>query len=126
MLVIKKGQLNRFAVTATELKGVEGNEFLFRFIHQQTFQEQLLILVGVTSTRYTLFELTEGVGEDISLTFGSYSYTVYASDGNLSTTGKPILEVGLMIVPKEEEIFNSFTATKDTQVYGIEIPVIQS
>jgi hypothetical protein len=69
---------------------------------------------------------TEGVGEDISLTFGSYSYTVYASDGNLITTGKPILEVGLMIVPKEQEVFNSFTSTKDTQVYGIEIPVIQS
>lgn len=126
MLVIKQAQLNRLALSANELLGVTSNEFLFRFIHQQTHREQLVILTGVVSTRYTLFELTEGAGGDISLAFGSYTYMVYESDGNLSTTGKPILELGLCQVPKAEEQNTTFIADKQTDVYGIPNTIIQS
>jgi len=126
MLVIKRNQLNKLAVTATELANVESNEFLFRFIHQQTHREQLVILTGVVSTRYTLFELTEGAGGDISLAFGSYTTMIYESDGNLSTTGKPVLEIAMTIVKEPEVTLESFIADKETTVYGIENPELQS
>jgi hypothetical protein len=126
MLVIKQNQLNRLALSANELLGLTSNEFLFRFIHQQTHRESLVILTGVVSTRYTLFELTEGAGGDISLAFGSYTYMVYESDGNLETTGKPLLEVGLCQVPKAEVTVNAFIADKETTVYGIPNPNISS
>jgi len=103
VILLRKNQLNKIALTLTELANpLIANNWLFVFHLEQSqgdeeySQRSQLPDLGVSNKRYNYFELTEGVDITFSLE-GMYQYTVYQmpnetstdeSEGELVETGK--------------------------------------
>jgi len=86
MLIIRKNQLNKLVVTASQNRSLPNPYYLFSFTHILSREEVNFIGYIVSSnTRYDQFELIESAPEDLSLTppvvtfpyLGQYYYEIY-------------------------------------------------
>lgn len=89
MLKIIRGQLNLLSPTATELATSLSPmfQFVIKNIQKNTSQEITLENISTHTNRSDLFELTEGVGEQIELDKGQYSYEIFDADRTLCEVG---------------------------------------
>lgn len=103
MLIIQKNASTPLIVTVTELTTIPNPNYLFEFVHEQSFKEYRCVLTNIsTSTpRFDEFILIDGV--DVNFDYnGYYIYNIYEqqSPGNLD----PINTVGLVETGRAEVI----------------------
>lgn len=126
MILLRKNQLNKIAVTLSELKNdLLPSNWLFVFHLEQdqgdgnnTKRLQLPDL-GVSDKRYNYFELTEGT--DVTFDFeGKYTYKCYQMPNDTSTdeTLGELVEVGMMLLVGEEETKYVNTVSTNTYING--------
>ena len=126
MILLQQSQLNRIAVTLTELKNdlIPSNWlFVFHLDQSQGDEENSkraqLIDVGLSTDRYNYFELTEGV----EITFdevGDYMYKVFQMPNNTSLDESigELVEVGKMRLIGSEEPEYVYNVATNTYING--------
>jgi hypothetical protein len=106
MILLQKNQLNKIAVTLSELKSdLLPNNWLFVFHLEQdqgdgNHSKRLQLPdLGVSTKRYNYFELTEGTDVTFDIT-GYYEYRCYQMPNDTSTdeTLGNLVEVGKMLL----------------------------
>ncbi|NBV92791.1 MAG: hypothetical protein EBR91_11595 [Flavobacteriia bacterium] len=95
MLKIQRNGATPLIVTVTELTTIPNPNYLFEFIHEQSFNTQTCVLTNVSTTtqRFDEFVLTDGV--DVNFIYdGFYIYNIFqqSSPGNLD----PVNSQGLV------------------------------
>ena len=94
MLIIRKNQLNKLVVTASQNRSLPNPYYLFAFTHILSREEVNFVGYIVSSnTRYDQFELIESPFEDLSLTpplvtfpyLGQYYYEIYEQNSSTNT-----------------------------------------
>ena len=95
MLEIQRNGATPLIVTVTELTTIPNPNYLFEFIHEQSFNTQTCVLTNVSTTtqRFDEFVLTDGV--DVNFIYdGFYIYNIFqqSSPGNLD----PVNSQGLV------------------------------
>lgn len=95
MLKIQRNGATPLIVTVTELTTIPNPNYLFEFIHEQSFNTQTCVLTNVSTTtqRFDEFVLTDGV--DVNFIYdGFYVYNIFqqSSPGNLD----PVNSQGLV------------------------------
>lgn len=107
MIYIEKDSENKIVLTLTENSTLSNPNYLFVFENEfDTATEPIEIYLPDSSTstdRYNLFTLTDGsgVGDDLDLTKGQFTYTIYEAVGipvTVSDTTGEIIEEGRMVV----------------------------
>ena len=95
MLKIQKNGTTPLVVTVTELTTIPNPNYLFEFIHEQSFHTSSCILTNVSLgiPRFDEFVLIDGV--DVSFIYdGFYIYNIYQQTS--STNLNPIFSQGLV------------------------------
>lgn len=98
-------------VTVTELTTIASPNYLFEFIHEQSFKSYVCILtnVSIATLRYDEFLLIDGV--DVNFDYnGSYVYNIYQQTSSVNldpTLSQGIVETGRAEVV-EAAIANNF------------------
>ena len=106
MIYIEKGQVNTFALTLTEVTTLVDPFYLFVFEEEFNTEINPIYWEGVDTSnypyRYNLFTLDED--NDIELTKGQYTYSVYESSApiiivpNMNLNNYNLIEEGRMVV----------------------------
>ena len=86
MLIIAKSGTTPLIVTVTELTTIANPNYLFEFIHEQSFKSYVCILSNISSSteRYDEFILIDGVDVDFEYN-GSYLYNIYQQTSAINT-----------------------------------------
>ena len=122
-LKIHAQQLNKLAVTLSELKSENlPNNWLFNFVHDQS-EKQYFIYLNDQATieeqeRFNLFFLDEGT--DLTFDYeGDYHYFVYQmpDGGSFDTNEGLLVEQGIAIVKRDQEIIPEFQPITNAPVY---------
>lgn len=98
MLKIQRNGTTPLIVTVTELTTIANPNYLFEFIHEQSFNTQTCVLANVSTTiqRFDEFVLTDGV--DVNFIYdGFYTYNIYqqSSPSNLEpANSQGLVETG--------------------------------
>lgn len=108
MIYIRKGQMNRIPLTLQEQALTAYPFYLMKFMPEFDENAEPVFFMSPDVSGYperiNIFELNEGVGGDLDLIKGQYSYTVYESLVNTldvgQTTGN-IVESGRMVVAND-------------------------
>ena len=116
MIYIEKDTTNKIVLTLNEKALLASPYYLFVFENEyDTTVAPIELYLENTSTstdRYDLFTLIEGsgTGDDIELTKGQYTYTVYeavAQPSTVSDTTGDVVEFGRMVVSSDIVEFNT-------------------
>jgi len=116
MIYIEKGEENKIVLTLTENSTLSNPNYLFVFENEyDTTVSPIELYLPDTSTatdRYNLFTLTEGsaTGDDVELTRGQFTYTIYEAVGvpsTVSDTTGDVVEEGRMVVSSATTEFNT-------------------
>ncbi len=95
-------------VTVTELTTIASPNYLFEFIHEQSFKSYVCILtnVSIATLRYDEFLLIDGV--DVNFDYnGSYVYNIYQQTSAVNLD--PTLSQGLVETGRAEVVEASAT-----------------
>ncbi len=86
MLIIAKSGTTPLIVTVTELTTIANPNYLFEFIHEQSFKSYVCILSNISSSteRYDEFILIDGIDVDFEYN-GSYLYNIYQQTSAINT-----------------------------------------
>ena len=86
MLIIAKSGTTPLIVTVTELTTIANPNYLFEFIHEQSFKSYVCILSNISSSteRYDEFILIDGIDVDFEYN-GSYTYNIYQQTSAINT-----------------------------------------
>jgi len=126
MILLQQGQLNRIAVTLSELESdLLPNNWLFVFYYEQSQGDEQyskraqLPDLSVSTKRYNYFELTEGV----DVTFdkvGDYEYFVYQMPNDTSTNESlgELVETGKMKLIGVEDVNHIYNIPSNTYING--------
>jgi len=107
VIYIGKDTENKIVLTLTENSTLSNPNYLFVFENEfDTATDPIEIYLPDTSTatdRYNLFTLTDGsgTGDDLDLTKGQFTYTVYEAVNvpvTISDTTGDVVEEGRMVV----------------------------
>lgn len=124
MILLRKNQLNKIAVTLSELKNdlIPSNWlFVFHLEQSQGDDEYVYRLqlpdLNVTDNRYNYFELTEGTDVTFALE-GFYQYYCYQMPDAISTDENDgqLVEVGKMLLIGEDETEYVNTVASNTYI----------
>jgi len=124
MILLKKNQLNRFALTLSELALPDlPNNWLLRFVDEQSESYEYLVqlpdVAPPNQDRYNMFVLIEG----LDLTFdvlGDYQYFAYQMPDNTIEWRKGHeVERGKMRLIDVPQPVPTFRVDKTTQVYDV-------
>lgn len=119
MVVITRGEVNRFVLTLNEKATVDSPEFLMVLYDKSLRAVIKFFLTDVsTNSDYNEFVLEEGVDETIPR--GEYKYKVYQKD-NQDDEDIPsenyLLEVGLLISVGSANSSTTYSRTDSSVVY---------
>lgn len=124
MILLRKNQLNKIAVTLSELKNnLIASNWLFVFeLEQSQGDEEYVYRIQLLDqnafdTRYNLFELIEGT--DLTLPIeGSYKYYCYQMPDDISTdeTQGELVETGMMLLVGEDETEYTHSVASNTYI----------
>jgi len=126
MILLQQNQLNRIAVTLSELKSeLLPSNWLFVFYYEQSQGDEQyskraqLPDLSVSTKRYNYFELTEGV----DVTFdkvGDYEYFVYQMPNDTSTDESlgELVETGKMKLIGVEDVNHVYNIPSNTYING--------
>lgn len=126
MILLQQNQLNRIAVTLSELESdLLPNNWLFVFYYEQSQGDEQyskraqLPDLSVSTKRYNYFELTEGV----DVTFdkvGDYEYFVYQMPNDTSTDESlgELVETGKMKLIGVEDVNHVYNIPSNTYING--------
>ena len=126
MMLIQQNQLNKIALTLSELANENlPNYWLFVFKLEQSQGDEeyskrvQLPDLSVSTERYNYFELTEGTDVDFDLV-GFYEYYVYQMPNNTSTNelDGELVEVGKMKLVGEDELEYVHSVSTNTYING--------
>ena len=94
MLLLKQSEINKIAVSLSQLVTIANPNFLFSFFHQQKREYFNFYLTAESrSNRFDLFLLT--LPTDVDLPKGNYIFSIYESEDETTTTeGKTMLIKG--------------------------------
>lgn len=94
MLLLKQNEINKIAVSLSQLVTIQNPNFLFSFFHQQKREYFNFYLTAESrSNRFDLFLLT--LPTDVDLPKGNYIFSIYESEDETTTTeGKTMLIKG--------------------------------
>lgn len=94
MLLLKRNEINKIAVSLSQLVTIQNPNFLFSFFHQQKREYFNFYLTAESrSNRFDLFLLT--LPTDVDLPKGNYIFSIYESEDETTTTeGKTMLIKG--------------------------------
>lgn len=121
MLKITKNGTTTLVVTATELTTIPNPNYLFEFIHEQSFDTQTCVLANVSQgiPRYDEFVLIDGV--DVNFIYdGFYIYNIYqqTSPTNLDPAlSQGLVETGRAHVIEADSQPNEFDSTLTFNIY---------
>lgn len=121
MLIIQKNASTPLIVTVTELTTIPNPNYLFEFVHEQSFKEYRCVLTNIsTSTpRFDEFILIDGI--DVNFDYnGYYIYNIYEqqSPGNLdpnNTIG--MVETGRAEVIEQQSPSNEYNSPIYFNIY---------
>jgi hypothetical protein len=126
MILLQQGQLNRIAVTLSELKNdLLPNNWLFVFYYEQSQGDEQyskraqLPELSVSTDRYNYFELTEGVDITFDKT-GDYEYFVYQMPNDTSTDELigELVETGKMTLKGAQDVQYTYNVPSNTYING--------
>ena len=126
MILLQQGQLNKIALTLTELKSdLLPNNWLFVFKLEQSqgdeeYSKRVQIPdLSVSTNRFNYFELTEGTTVTFDIT-GYYEYFVYQMPNDTSTdeTLGKLVETGKMNLKGAEEVQYVYNVPTNTYING--------
>lgn len=126
MILLQQNQLNRIAVTLSELKSeLLPNNWLFVFYYEQSQGDEQyskraqLPDISVSTARYNYFELTEGVDITFEKT-GDYEYFVYQMPNDTSTDESigEIVETGKMTLKGAQDVQYAYNVPSNTYING--------
>lgn len=94
MLLLKQNEINKIAVSLSQLVTIANPNFLFSFFHQQKREYFYFYLTAESrSNRFDLFLLT--LPTDVDLPKGNFIFSIYESEDETTTTeGKTLLIKG--------------------------------
>lgn len=124
MILLRKNQLNKIAVTLSELKSdlLPSNWlFVFHLVQDQNdgnhTKRLQLIDLGVSDKRYNYFELTEGLDVTFDV-IGDYRYECYQmpNDTSIDESEGELVEVGMMLLTDESEVEYINTVSTNTYI----------
>ena len=94
MLLLKQNEINKIAVSLSQLVTIQNPNFLFSFFHQQKREYFNFYLTAESrSNRFDLFLLT--LPTDVDLPKGNFIFSIYESEDETTTTeGKTLLIKG--------------------------------
>jgi hypothetical protein len=114
MINIRKGQVNRVALSLSELSILTDPDtyrFELKSENSEAIAHTFTKTPIIASERVQIFEIEEGV--DVTLTLGGYySYEIY------QTTANNLVEVGLLRVATDADTTQKYTDSTKSQVYG--------
>jgi len=126
MILLQQNQLNRIAVTLSELKSdLLPNNWLFVFYYEQSQGDEQyskraqLPDLSVSTVRYNYFELTEGVDITFDKT-GDYEYFVYQMPNDTSTDESigELVETGKMTLKGAQDVQYTYNVPSNTYING--------
>jgi len=126
MILLQQNQLNRIAVTLSELKSdLLPNNWLFVFYYEQSQGDEQyskraqLPDLSVSTVRYNYFELTEGVDITFDKT-GDYEYFVYQMPNDTSTDESigELVETGKMTLKGAKDVQYTYNVPSNTYING--------
>lgn len=126
MILLQQGQLNKIAVTLSELKSdLLPNNWLFVFYYEQSQGDEQyskraqLPDLSVSTVRYNYFELTEGVDITFDKT-GDYEYFVYQMPNDTSTDESigELVETGKMTLKGAQDVQYTYNVPSNTYING--------
>jgi hypothetical protein len=103
MLIIQRSGSTPIVVTVTELTTIPAPNYLFEFIHEQSFKSYFCILTNVSQaiSRFDEFVLIDGV--DVNFDYnGSYVYNIYQQTSAINLD--PTLSQGLVETGRAEVV----------------------
>ena len=94
MLLLKQNEINKIAVSLSQLVTIQNPNFLFSFFHQQKREYFNFYLTAESrSNRFDLFLLN--LPTDVDLPKGNFIFSIYESEDETTTTeGKTMLIKG--------------------------------
>jgi len=126
MILLQQGQLNKIAVTLSELKSdLLPNNWLFVFYYEQSQGDEQyskrvqLPDLSVSTNRYNYFELTEGSDITFDIT-GDYEYFVYQmpNDTSIDESLGELVETGKMKLVGAEDVNYVYNVPSNTYING--------
>ena len=121
MLIIQRNGSSPLIVTVTELTTIASPNYLFEFIHEQSFKSYVCILtnVSIATLRYDEFLLIDGV--DLTFDYnGSYVYNIYQQTSAVildPTLSQGIVETGRAEVVEAPTTNNFYESPITFEIY---------